>query len=126
MWDSLPVVIIVGTVLGFLTGLGVGGGSLLIIWLTAVVGTDPATARGINLLFFLPGAFIAICFRRKQGAIKWNNVLPPAIAGCIAAAVFSWFSTVWDTEILKKVFGGILIAAGIRELFWKSKCRGGS
>ena len=121
MLDSLPVIIIVGTVLGFLTGLGVGGGSLLIIWLMAVLGTDPSTARGVNLLFFLPGALIAVLFRRKQGTVKWNNILPPAVAGCIAAAVFSYFSTVWDTEILKKVFGGILIAAGIRELFWKTK-----
>ena len=126
MLDSFPIIIIAGTVLGFLTGLGVGGGSLLIIWLTAVLGTDPATARGINLLFFLPGALIAVLFRRKQGTVKWCNVLPPAVAGCIAAAIFSYFSTVWDTEILKKVFGSILIAAGIRELFWKSKCRGGS
>ena len=121
MWDNLSVIIIVGTVLGFLTGLGVGGGSLLIIWLTAVLGTAPSTARGINLLFFLPGAFIAICFRRKQGAVKWRNVLPAAVAGCMAAALFSYFSTVWDTEILKKVFGGILIAAGIRELLWKAR-----
>ena len=124
MWHSLPVIIIAGTVLGFLTGLGVGGGSLLIIWLTAVLGTDAATARGINLLFFLPGAFIAVCFRKKQGAIKWRNVLPPAVAGCMAAALFSYFATVWDTEILKKLFGGILIAAGIRELLWKTKRAG--
>ena len=121
MLDSLPVIIAVGTVLGFLTGLGIGGGSLLIIWLTAVLGTDAATARGINLLFFLPGALIAVLFRKKQGSIQWKHVLPPAIAGCIAAAVFSWFSTDWDTQILKKLFGGILIAAGIRELLWKTK-----
>ena len=125
MWDSLPVTLIVGTLLGFLTGLGVGGGSLLVIWLTAVLGADPAMARGINLLFFLPGAVIAILFRKKQGNLKWHNVLPPAIAGCIAAGVFSWFSTVWDTELLKKLFGGILIAAGIRELLWKNHAGAG-
>lgn len=121
MLESLPVVLIVGTILGFLTGLGVGGGSLLIIWLTAVLGTDPSSARGINLLFFLPGAFIAICFRKKQGAVKRADVLPAAIAGCTAAAVFSYISTIVDVEILKKLFGGILIAAGIRELLWKTK-----
>ena len=124
--DSLPIIIIAGTLLGFLTGLGVGGGSLLIIWLTAVLGMDPVTARGINLLFFLPGAFIAICFRKKQGTIQWRNVLPPAIAGCIAAAGFSYLSTMINVDIVKKLFGIILIAAGIRELLWKDKCRGGS
>lgn len=105
--------------LGFLTGLGIGGGSLLMVWLTAVLGMDAAMARGINLLFFLPGAAVAILFRRKQGAIKWANVLPAAIAGCVAAAVFSYLSTRIDTGIIKKLFGGILIAAGIREIMWK-------
>lgn len=117
----MPDTILVGTILGFLTGLGVGGGSLLVIWLTAVLGMDPAAARGINLLFFLPGALIAICFRKKQGSIQWRNILPPAIAGCIAAAVFSYLSTIADVDILKKLFGGILIAAGIREISWKVK-----
>ena len=37
MLESLPVALIVGTLLGFLTGLGVGGGSLLILWLTLVL-----------------------------------------------------------------------------------------
>ena len=107
--------------LGFLTVLGVGGGSLLIIWLAAVLGMDPVTARGINLLFFLPGAFIAVCFRKKQGSFQWRNILPPAVAGCIAAAVFSYLSTMINVEIIKKLFGGILIAAGIREVLWKNK-----
>ena len=121
MLGSLPVILVVGTVLGFLTGLGVGGGSLLIIWLTAVMGMDPGMARGINLLFFLPGAFIAICFRKKQGAIRWKNILPAVIAGCAAAGICAYLSTVLDTQVLKKLFGGILIAAGIRELLWKNK-----
>ena len=119
MLDSLPVILIVGTVLGFLTGLGIGGGSLLIVWLTAVLGMDTAMARSINLLFFLPGAFIAICFRKKQGAIQWKHILPAVVAGCTAAGIFSYVSTVIDTELIKKLFGGILIAAGIRELLWK-------
>lgn len=52
--ESLPVALIVGTVLGFLTGLGVGGGSLLILWLTLALEMPQTAARGINLLFFCP------------------------------------------------------------------------
>ena len=52
MLDSLPVVLLVGTVLGFLAGLGVGGGSLLILWLTLIAQTPQEEARNINLLFF--------------------------------------------------------------------------
>lgn len=120
MLTSLPIMMIVGTVLGFLTGLGIGGGSLLMVWLTAVLGMPTLTARGINLLFYLPGAIIAICFRKKQGCIQWRNILPPAIAGCTAAAVCSHFSTAVDNSIFKAIFGLILMAAGAKELLWKN------
>ena len=56
MLESFPVCIAVGTILGFLAGLGIGGGSLLILWLTMVLGMPQPEARFINLLFFLPAA----------------------------------------------------------------------
>ena len=121
MLESIPVKLIVGTVLGFLTGLGVGGGSLLILWLTAVLNTDPQIARSVNLLFFLPSALIACGFRLKQGTLRIRPVLPAVIAGCAAAALFTFVSTGLDVEILKKGFGAVLIAAGLRELFYKRK-----
>ena len=119
--DSIMVTLLLGTALGFLTGLGVGGGSLLMVWLTAVLGMDALTARSINLLFYLPGAAVAIIFRQRQGKIQWRNVLPPALAGCIAAALCSRFSTAVDNSWLQKIFGVILIVAGLRELWWKEK-----
>ena len=119
--DSFVVTLLVGTALGFLTGLGVGGGSLLMVWLTAVLGMEAVTARSINLLFYLPGAAVAIFFRKRQGKIQWKNVLPPALAGCIAAAVCSRFSTVVDNSWVQKIFGVILIITGLREVFWKPK-----
>ena len=117
----MPVMLLTGTLLGFLTGLGIGGGSLLIIWLTVVLSTDPVAARSINLLFFLPAAVIACIFRIRQGKLSVKRVFPAIIAGCIAAGVFSYFSTILDMEILKKGFGFVLLAAGARELFYKRK-----
>ena len=124
--DSFIVTLLVGTSLGFLTGLGVGGGSLLMVWLTAVLGLDALSARSINLLFFLPGAAIAIGFRKRQGTIQWKHVLPPAATGCIAAAVCSRLSTAVENAAIQKIFGVILIIAGLREYFWKPKRRAGS
>lgn len=121
MLESLPVMLIVGTVLGFLTGLGIGGGSLLILWLTMVLNVDPLTARSINLLFFIPSALIACLFRWKQGNLQLRRILPAILAGCTAAAVFSWISTIVDVEILKKMFGVVLLAAGTRELFYRPR-----
>ena len=121
MLESLPVALIVGTVLGFLTGLGVGGGSLLILWLTLVLEMSQTAARGINLLFFLPSAAISCYLRWKQGSVTLKKILPAIFAGCAAAAVFSLISTRIDLEILKKLFGVLLLATGIRELCYRTK-----
>ena len=112
---------IVGTVLGFLAGIGTGGGSLLLLWLTTVRGLSPADARTVNLLFFLPSALIATVMRRDHERPKYKQLLPAIAAGCIAAVVTSLLSRHMDTELLKKIFGGLLIAAGLREILYREK-----
>ena len=119
MVASWPIALIVGTVLGFLAGLGTGGGSLLILWLTVILGMDPLTARTINLLFFLPAALISTLFRWKQGQLDPKKLLPGILAGCICAGIFAFVSMELDLEILKKFFGGLLLATGFKELRYK-------
>lgn len=121
MVASPAVTLIVALALGFLTGLGIGGGSLLILWLTVVLEMDQLTARGINLLFFIPAAVIACGFRLKQGRIHWKTVIPAAVSGCITAGVCSCLSYNMDVDFLKKLFGIVLLAAGIRELLYKKR-----
>ena len=121
MLESFPVSLAVGIVLGFLTGLGIGGGSLLILWLTLVLGFDQATARGINLLFFLPASAISCAIRCKQGHLNLRLCLPAMVSGCIAAGLASWVSTAVDTALLRKPFGVLLLATGLRELLYRPK-----
>ena len=121
MVNSLPVILIVGTALGFLSGLGVGGGSLLMLWLTIITGLNHEIARTINLLFFLPTAAIASVFRWKQGALDLKKILPAILAGCISAGIFSWLSKEIDITIIKKLFGGLLLITGLRELFYRER-----
>ena len=117
----MVVSVIVGIALGFLAGLGIGGGSLLILWLTFVMHLDPQTARGINLLFFLPSALAAILFRRMQRAVDFRKILPAILSGCAAALILSWLGSDMDLALLKKLFGGLLILSGLRELFYKER-----
>lgn len=111
----------VAVLLGFLAGLGVGGGSLLILWLTLAVGMDYEAARIVNLCFFLPSALIATLFRQKQGAVQLKKILPAIIAGCIAAALFSVIGKQLDTKLIQKFFGGLLLITGIRELLYRPR-----
>jgi len=115
----MAVKLLVGTVLGFLTGLGIGGGSLLILWLTIVMEMPQAVARGINLLFFLPAAAVACCFRWKQGKLQLAKILPAVISGTVTAVIFSLIGMRIRTDMLKTFFGILLLFTGIRELLYR-------
>ena len=117
----MAINLLIATILGFLTGLGIGGGSILILWLTFVLKMDSLAARGIVLLFFIPAAVISSVFRWKQGALNIRSALPVMISGCIAAIIFSFLSTAIESHVLDRLFGIILIAAGIREILYKKK-----
>ena len=121
MVNSFPTGLLAGTILGFLSGLGVGGGSLLILWLTLVLEMPQESARIINLMFFLPSALISSLFRRKQGSLPLGKALPAALAGCVGALLFHSLSGRIDIQLLKKLFGGLLILTGIRELMYKPR-----
>lgn len=121
MLENFWLAILIGSTLGFLSGLGVGGGSLLLLWLTLVLGMDQNQARLMNLMFFLPCAIIACLFRWKQGNLKIKNILIPIIAGLLGAVLGNFTGQNLNLKILKKVFGIFFIVCGIRELCYRPR-----
>ncbi len=113
--------IVIGTALGFLSGLGIGGGSLLLIWLTAVLHTDPVIARTVNLMFFVPSALIACIIRIKNRRLDLKTPIPGIISGSIFALIGYWISTMLETVLLKKLFGLVLVFTGLKELFYRPR-----
>ena len=103
---------------GTLAGMGLGGGSLLILWLTAGLHMAPEAARGMNLLFFLPASLISTLLRIRKGTLPIKKVMPAVWAGILFAAVFSYVSGMLHTDLLRRLFGGLLLVTGIRELFY--------
>ena len=121
MVNSFPVSAAIGAALGFLSGLGVGGGSLLMLWLTLVLGLEQSQARSINLLFFFFCAIPACLIRSRKTQIPWRTLFPAITAGCLFAWGISLISSGWDIALLKKGFGVLLLFAGLRELFYKPR-----
>lgn len=121
MLESMPMAIAAGSVLGFLSGLGIGGGSLLILWLTLILDLPQETARAINLMFFIPSALISCLFRLKQGVLDIKRILPALAAGCAGAIVFTLLGQRIDASLLRKPFGILLLLTGIRELFYRPR-----
>ncbi len=111
--------VLVGAALGLLSGLGVGGGSLLLLWLTIVMGMEQNEARLINLMFFLPCALVATFFRRKQFRQHWKQTLPAIAAGVLGAFLGNRAAPLLDTGLLKKALGILFILCGLREIFYR-------
>ena len=102
-----------GAVCGLLSGLGIGGGTLLMV--------PQQTAQGINLLYFLPSAACALFFHIRNRLIRWDIVLPAALGGCVTAAIAAWIATGLDVSLLRRLFGGFLLLTGLRELFFRQQ-----
>ena len=110
----LPV--IVGAATGVLSGFGVGGGTLLLVYLTTFAGVDQHLAQGINLLYFLPAALTALPAHWKNGYVKREALLPAILAGLLLSGGAAWLATGLDSGVLRRAFGGFLIVLGLYEL----------
>lgn len=108
-----------GAVTGVLSGFGVGGGSLLLIYMTSFAGMPQTLAQGVNLMYFLPTAATALPAHFKNGYVEKQVLLPAIAAGLVCSALTAWAATALDVELLRKCFGGFLILIGLRELFRK-------
>ena len=111
-----------GALTGMVSAWGVGGGTLLLLVMTLVLGVDQRTAQGINLLFFLPTAAAALFVHRKNGYLDrptLHAAIPPAAA---AALLGAWISTAVDAQVLRRPFGVYLLLSGV-SLLWPGKTK---
>lgn len=116
---SFLVIGLVSFLTGIFASLGLGGGMVLIIYLTVFAGTPQIQAQGVNLIFFIPIALISIYFHHKNHLIEWKMIVPVLIAGVITVVIFSILANNIDNSILQKLFGGFVIVAGIKEIVAK-------
>lgn len=111
---------------GFLSSLGVGGGVILIVYLTVIAGIDQLTAQGINLIFFLPIAFLSVIIHRKNKLIDIKKLIPAMITGSICSVIGAVLAELIGGDILRKGYGIFVIILGIRSLFQKNSPQKGS
>lgn len=112
--------LLAGGITGILSGFGVGGGTLLLVYMTVFAGLEQPLAQGINLLYFLPAAALALPSHLKNGYIRKSALLPAISAGLLCAALGAWVATGLDSGLLRKLFGVFLLVIGGLELFRRS------
>ncbi|HNX63794.1 MAG TPA: sulfite exporter TauE/SafE family protein [Oscillospiraceae bacterium] len=107
----------------FLTGIaasmGLGGGMILIVFLTVFCGISQIEAQGINLVFFIPIALSSLIFHSKNKLIEWRDIIPSIVTGSIGAILGTYAAEHIGSPVLGKLFAGFLLIVGIKELFSK-------
>lgn len=102
-----------------LSALGMGGGGILLIYLTVYLGMDQLAAQGINLIFFIPVAVVALAVHIKNKLVQWRVVVPCVLLGLPGVFLGAWLATYLGSDILRKIFAVFLLIIGFREIFPK-------
>jgi uncharacterized membrane protein YfcA len=112
--------IIAGVIAGIISGMGLGGGSLLLIYLTAIKGMPQLPAQNLNLLFFFPTAMSSLFVHLKSRMIDRKLMAFVAFPGILGAVAGGYIAQSIDSAYLRKGFGILLLYIGITELFRKT------
>ncbi|MDD3920125.1 MAG: sulfite exporter TauE/SafE family protein [Eubacteriales bacterium] len=102
-----------GLAAGILSGMGMGGGTVLIPLLTLLLGVEQHAAQAANMLGFLPGALLAVCIHKKAGRLDWKTAKPLLITGVLGAAAGALLATVLSAEWLRRGFGLFLVVFSV-------------
>lgn len=112
--------LLAGLFSGIIGGMGMGGGAVLIIYLSLFTDTPQLKAQGINLLFFIPIGLTALIIYALKKQIKWKTVLPLAAFGIIGAFIGIMLTKYIGNVWLSKIFGAFLILMAFKEIFSKN------
>ena len=105
----------IGLISGFVSGMGMGGGTILILWM--FIGIEQHIAQATNLVFFIPTSIIAIITNIKQKYIDFKVAIPVIISGILGAIIGAIYSNKTDVKSLKKYFGIFLALIAIWEIY---------
>lgn len=108
--------IIAGFAAGVISALGLGGGGVLVMFLTVFLGIGQLKAQGINLLFFIPVGIFALIWHFRQGLVSLRLALPAVCAGFVGAAAGSLLAGWLGSRVTGKIFGVMLLLLGFWEL----------
>ena len=118
---SFPIIFLSSLIAGFVSSLGLGGGGILVLYLSLFLGMSQTQAGGINLIFFLPIAVVSILIHLKNKRINYKLALKCAPFGIDGAIGGSLIAHQIDPTLIGKAFAIFVLILGIRELFSKNQ-----
>lgn len=109
--------IIIGFFSGIISGMGIGGGAILIPALILLQNVSQQVAQGINLLYFLPTAAVSLIVHIKNKNVVLKTAFILGISGVLGAIVGSLLAVKMPADLLRRFFGIFLFLIGVYEVY---------
>ena len=109
--------ILIGSVSGIFSGIGMGGGTILIFLLNIFEGLEQHIAQATNLIYFVPTAISAIIVNYREKNIDIMLTKNIAVFGVIGAVIGAAISVNTDVNKLRKFYGIFLAVIAIHEIY---------
>lgn len=103
---------------GILSAWGIGGGTLLLLVMTLLLGVEQTQAQGVNLVYFLPTAAMSVWEHHRAGYLDRTLLRTAIPIGVLTSLLTAWATMRVDTALLRRPFGLFLLWAAARML-WK-------
>jgi uncharacterized membrane protein YfcA len=115
------ILLLVGFVAGMLSGMvGIGGGIVIVPVLVYFLGFSQHLAQGTVLaMFLLPIGFLGVYNYHQAGHVNVKTALIIATTFVLGSYFGSKIAISINQEMLKKVFGVILLLMSLKMIFWK-------
>ena len=104
---------IVSASVALLSGLGVGSGGLLVVFLTEYRSIGQLFAQGVNLLFFIFSSGSATAVNLRLRKISYGAVFLMSAGGVFGALTGAFIASFIDPAYLRIGFGAMLLLGGI-------------
>ena len=120
--STILILILIGVIAGGFSGfVGLGGGVIIVPALVFILGMSQHMAQGTTLAMMIPPiGILAVINYYKKGLVDMNSGVILALSFVIGGYFGSRLALSVSPEIIKKVFGVIIIALALKMMF--SKC----
>ena len=119
--DTILILIAIGLTAGILSGfVGIGGGLLIVPALIFFLGMSQFEAQGTSLAMMLPPiGILAVINYHKTGNLNWTYAIVLAAVFIIGGYIGSKLSLSLSPQVVKKIFGVLMLIAAFKLIFSK-------
>ena len=110
------IIMLIGMAAGILSGMGVGGGMILIPALCLFCNVSQKTAQCVNLFYFIPTAVSALIIHIKNKNVEIKKVVPVILGGGVFSLLGAFLAVRIPAKLLGKLFSVFIFAFGIKEI----------